>query len=231
MVAVLSVLLVVALSLLMVRVGTVALTLTGLSEEVARFQALSAFSQTGFTTGESENVVNGPARRRIVALLIRAGSAGIVTAISTVMLSFVGDRFATGAKLSVLVGGIAAIVVVARSRRLDAMTRPLIARWLRRSAVLDLRDYAGLLHLRDGFRISEVEVRTDGPLTRQSLAELREGEDGVTVLGIERPDGRYEGAPPADRVPVRGEVLLVYGRPEGLDRLTRQEDEVRAVEG
>lgn len=74
MLAIASLLLVIALSLLFVRVGAIALTMTGISEDVAKFQALSAFSGAGFTTGEAENVVNGPARRRIIAMLIRAGS-------------------------------------------------------------------------------------------------------------------------------------------------------------
>lgn len=44
MLAIASLLLVIALSLLFVRVGAIALTMTGVSEDVAKFQALSAFS-------------------------------------------------------------------------------------------------------------------------------------------------------------------------------------------
>lgn len=43
MVAIASLLVVIALSLLVVRIGTIALTMTGLAEETARFQALSAY--------------------------------------------------------------------------------------------------------------------------------------------------------------------------------------------
>ncbi len=54
------------LSLLITRLATTALTLTGLSCEMARFQARSAFTGTGFTTSESEAIVNHPVRRRIL---------------------------------------------------------------------------------------------------------------------------------------------------------------------
>lgn len=80
MVALATVLVVLLVSLLITRVATVALTLTGLSREVARFQARSALSGTGFTTSEAEAVVNDPVRRRIVMALMLVGSAGIVTA-------------------------------------------------------------------------------------------------------------------------------------------------------
>ena len=54
MVALASLLIFVALTLLINHIATVALSLTGLSREVARFQARSAFTGVGFTTNEAE---------------------------------------------------------------------------------------------------------------------------------------------------------------------------------
>ena len=65
-----SLLLVIALSMVVVRVATVALVLTGLSKQSARFQARSAFSGAGFTTSESEKVVGHPVRPQIIMLLM-----------------------------------------------------------------------------------------------------------------------------------------------------------------
>ena len=62
MFAVISLLAILSLSLLVVRIGAVALMMTGLSQEVASFRALSAFSGAVFTTGESELVVATPDR-------------------------------------------------------------------------------------------------------------------------------------------------------------------------
>jgi len=64
--------------------------MTGLSKEVASFQAQSAFSGTGFTTNESEYVVSHPARRKIIRILIFLGSAGITSAMATLVLTFLG---------------------------------------------------------------------------------------------------------------------------------------------
>ena len=71
-----------------IRFGTIALMLTGLSHSLARFQARSAFFQVGFTTAEAESVVNHPVRREIILIMILAGNAGFVTVVSTVILSF-----------------------------------------------------------------------------------------------------------------------------------------------
>jgi hypothetical protein len=58
MIAVVSLLTVITVSVLITRIATVALSHTGLSRESARFQARSAFTGVGFTTSESEKAVN-----------------------------------------------------------------------------------------------------------------------------------------------------------------------------
>src|SRR3954470_12756427 len=92
MVALISVLIIVLLSLLITRVATVALSLTGMSREAASFQARSALTGVGFTTSEAEDVVSHPVRRRIVSALMLVGSAGLVTAVSSLILSFGGAQ-------------------------------------------------------------------------------------------------------------------------------------------
>ncbi|MEE3093585.1 MAG: potassium transporter TrkA, partial [Pseudomonadota bacterium] len=49
---------------------TIVMRLTGLSQNVATFQCISALSGTGFTTSESEMIVNYPVRRRILIVLM-----------------------------------------------------------------------------------------------------------------------------------------------------------------
>jgi len=82
-------LILIAGSALVVKVGTVALRMTGLDVKRARFQALSAFTGTGFTTKDSELVVRDDRRRRIIMTLMILGNAGFVTVLATLIGSFV----------------------------------------------------------------------------------------------------------------------------------------------
>src|SRR4051812_41775691 len=147
--AAVSVLVVLLVSLLVARVGTVALTLTGMSRESARFQARSAFFGVGFTTAEAESVVGHPVRRRIIMWLILLGNAGVVTTLGTLLLSFaVGrDRLTTAA---VLLAGVLVLALLASSRPVDRALTRFIRAALRRWSDLDVRDYAGLLELGGG---------------------------------------------------------------------------------
>ncbi|MDB4786514.1 MAG: hypothetical protein P8M30_20545 [Planctomycetaceae bacterium] len=121
MIAILSLLFVVVISLLIVRVATVALTLTGLSRELARFQARSAFTGSGFTTQESEQIMQHPVRRRIIMLLMLLGNAGIVTVISSLFLSLTSESENGSITdhlwfcITVLAGGLAGLSFLAYS--------------------------------------------------------------------------------------------------------------------
>jgi hypothetical protein len=127
-------------------VATIALAHTGLSREASRFQARSAFTGAGFTTDESETVVRHPVRRRIVMLLMLLGNAGIVTAVSSLILTFLGGRSASSmSRVVVLVSGLVLLWGVASSQWVDRRLSRLIEGALRRYTALEVRDYASLI--------------------------------------------------------------------------------------
>ena len=82
------VILVIAISAFVVKIATIALKMTGMDEKRAHFQALSAFTGTGFTTKDSELVLHSDIRRRIIIFLMILGNAGLITVITTLVVSF-----------------------------------------------------------------------------------------------------------------------------------------------
>jgi hypothetical protein len=76
-------------SFIVVRIGAIAFQLTGLEWSLAKFQALSCFSGTGFTTKEAELITANKQRRRIASVLIILGNAGLVIMIATLAGSLV----------------------------------------------------------------------------------------------------------------------------------------------
>lgn len=221
MIAILSLLVVIVISMLIVKVASVALTLTGISEQMARFQARSAFTGSGFTTSESEQVVQHPVRRKIIMLLMLLGNAGIVTAMSSLMLSFTESNSTASwtLKLSALFGGLTTLWLVANSQWLDQRITKIIAWALKKYTDLELRDYAGLLHLTGDYVVAELTVNEGDWLCDQSLQALRLNSEGVLVLGIEKADGTYFGAPRGQTELNANDVLLIYGRGEVLSNL------------
>ena len=119
MIPIITLLLVLYVSLFVTRISTIALVHTGMSREAARLQARSALTGTGFTTAESELMVNHPVRRRILMLLMLAGSVGIVATMSTVILGFVKTDTAYDSlwtKLIILFPGLVILWCMASSK-------------------------------------------------------------------------------------------------------------------
>ncbi len=81
-------LVIVLIILAIVKLGSIAFQLTGMEPKMAMFQALSAFTNTGFTTTASEDVVQHRRRRVIASVLIFVGYIGIVGVIVTLIRSF-----------------------------------------------------------------------------------------------------------------------------------------------
>lgn len=220
MLAVASVLIVATVSLLITRVATLALVLTGMSQEAARFQARSALTGTGFTTTESEAVVSHPVRRRIVMFLMLLGGAGLVTTIAALVIGFANaSRAEAYGRLGVLLLALGGLVMISRTRWFNRAVTPLLARLVNRYTDLEAQDYAELLHLGGEWGVGQVAVRDGDWLACDRLADLDLRSEGVAVLGMEYPDGSYLGAPGFETMVEPGMILLLYGRAGRLSEL------------
>lgn len=226
MAAVLSLLIIVTVSILVNKVATVALTHTGLSQESARFQARSAFTGVGFTTSESEQVVNHPVRRRILMLLMLFGHAGFVTVISSLILTFISPKTSSVdwvVRLLVLASGLTILWVLATSDWINHWLSRVIGWALKRWTRLDVRDYASLLRLSGEYEVSEMAVEAGDWLADKTLAQLSLRERSVMVLGIQRRDGTYVGAPDGQTKILPGDVLILYGLEPAIQNLDERQ--------
>ncbi|KST66154.1 potassium channel family protein [Mastigocoleus testarum] len=221
MVALVSVLIAISLSLLITRTATEALALTGLSRPAAAFQARSAFTGSGFTTDESEKVMNHPVRRRIIMWLMFFGNAGIITVISSLVLTFIStagfDEWLP--RLLLLLLGIGFLWIVATNYTFNRFLTRWVRVALKRWTDLDVRDYASLLHLKGDYQVMEMEVKAGDWLANKRLEELHLRDEGIVILGIERQDETYIGAPHASTCISPGDSLILYGRKSGLTEL------------
>lgn len=226
MVAILTLLATLIVATLVTRIGAVALKLTGLSEDVARFQARSAFTGVGFTTAEAEKVVNHPVRRRIVGLLMVCGNIGIAAVVAGMMATIAsGDVLAHIWLRLGFVFAILAILWVVFTRPWVDQTISRIIEWaLLRWANFDSADYVSLLRLASGYVVLELEVKEGNWVAGKTLADTRLASEGILVLGIRRADGTYYGSPNGSTVLRVGDLMTVYGLIERLEELNLRKE-------
>lgn len=223
--ALISLIIIVFLSVTITKIGAQSLIKTGLAKDVAKFQARSAFTGVGYTTRESEKIIGHPVRRKIVMTLMLIGNIGIVSAIASLMLTFIdGEQEATGKLLKV---GIILFVILAfwglsKSKWLDKKIVKLIDIALKKFTNLHSQDYVALLKLQKEYEVTVITVKENDWLANKKLSELQLTEEGINLIGVEREDGTYLGTPDGETELKPGDQLTIYGKEENLRNLEQR---------
>lgn len=229
MIAAITLFLVVTLSALITKVAAIALAHTGLSTDSAKFQARSAYTGVGFTTSESENIVNHPVRRKIIYSLMLVGNAGFVTVMSSLILTFVLPNTLASKLygLLIVVVGMILVWLAIRSRWVDRALSRIINKMLQRYTSIDVQDFAAVLHLKEDYRISEIKIDTESWMANKTLRELQLRHEGITVLGIDRDDLDYLGSPGPDFEILPGDVVTIYGKAKIIVHLAKRKKDYK----
>jgi hypothetical protein len=194
--------------------GSIAYELTGLDSETAHFQALSAFTGTGFTTRATERVVSDPVRRRITIVLILLGYAGTATVVASLVTSVNTGSFGLSLRNlgTLLLAGLAMWWALRRigGRVIGDRLRRYLARRMHEEV-----PHEELLLYKEGFGVSRIEVPINSRVCGKRLREIGLRDHKVQVLAIE--DGeQVHAVPDPDWVFYAGQHLVLYGALEGM---------------
>ena len=218
-------LLAIMVSFLVVRAASIALMMTGLEKKKARFQALSAFSGTGFTTKESEAIVNHPRRRQIIRYLMITGNAGLVTVIVSATSSLATSQgYQLPINVLVLIVGVFLIYKITTIRKFTRKWESFIEKKLVKSPVFEEAPTEDLLHFLEGYGLIKKIISEKSLLTGSSLEEGHLREKGVIVLGIER-GKNWVPIPKASEIIQVGDHIVLYGPLNTLRDLLKEEEQ------
>lgn len=214
--AILPLILIIIIFFLVVRIATVILKLTGLDEKTSRFQAISAFTGTGFTTKEAEKVLGDNMRRKTVAVLMILGKVGIVSVIASLFLSF-GKTTLSHDLWKVFI----VLIFIAFLYKLTALDS--FSRWLNRfiekkviaKGIVQQKILEELFHLPDGYGIAKLIIAKDSEEKNRTLSDAGFIEKNILVLSIERKD-KLIAFPKADDTIEEDDKLLCYGLLENI---------------
>ena len=212
MYAVSTFLIVAVITVAFTKLATGALIATGMPPELAAFQARSAFSGAGFTTRETENVVNQPVRRKIIGTTMLVGSLGTPTLVVTVLVGLIAPGpGSTTSRVLVIASGLFLIGMAILNKPVQRWLSGVGHRYIQRHLIPALGDERQeLLVLSDDFAIQSVRLSSSVAEAR-SLRGLAHALPGVTVLAV-RKGSELLGEPPADIDLLEGDELILYGR-------------------
>jgi|32_taG_2_1085360.scaffolds.fasta_scaffold00013_46 hypothetical protein len=217
--AALTIAVLLALSTTIVRIASVALRHTGVPDHIARFQTVSALSGAGFTTNETEMIVNHPLRRRIITAAIIAGNIGLASVATTLIVAFVGtgmDTQSTIWQIATIAVAIGFTLFVMLNDTVDRMSCRLIGRLLRRFGSFENDGFVRLAEIAPNHSVAEhIHAGTDPIEVRRLLANHPE----LRLLVVRKIGGQtWVEATEGLRLDTN-EVLVTYGPDSAQQRL------------
>lgn len=211
MIAALTAIFIFTVSTLVVRIASTTMRLTGLPDNVARFQSLSALTGTGFTTKESELIVNYPIRRRVLMTLMIFGNLGLVSISATFIVTFVKSTESVDGAIFQAVLLIAALVLnflFLTNKWVDHALCSNISVILSRTTSIGKAKFHILLNMGDDMAIAEHHFRSKD--SRDVSAVFPDGID-LKLIAIRGENTRHLLASGEEGQAHPNETLICYG--------------------
>ena len=197
-----------------IEINTSIYVATGLERKIARFQVISMLTGTGFTTGESELIIDHPVRRRLGAFLILFGAFSLAVIISAIS-NLLADNFYT-MEIAYVAGGLLFMLFILKTPAVQKGMKKTMKSKLKESyelADLPIRD---VLVMDDEDEVREISIKEDSPFKGKTFDEIVDEKDDLILLFIKRGDinirqkSHQTNLEPGDR-------LVLYGNNPVID--------------
>lgn len=237
MIALFSFLIIIFLSLFIVRIGSISLEATGISSDVSRFEALSAFSGVGFTTKESEMIMESEFRRKVIRVLMILGSAGLTSGVATLILTFLTPKesgnfweYKLGSltfSISIVILGSLFLFLISKTKFFDNLVRWMVKRPISKiRRHVSMYDYESLLGMSRGYGVIRFQVPKRNWMVNKTIDTLKLEKEGVLVLGVFRDihgQEEYIGLPSNDFKIHHGDRMVIYCKENIMENLSKRE--------
>ena len=196
---------------LLVEILSIALKVTGLDIEKARFQVISIITHTGFTTRESELITQHPTRRKIVQVLMLVSYVTTATFISIIISAL---RNHQDFIFFAVVAGIALIITIILFRnksiisRVEAVIEKQLIKQMKNH--IKTRTVEEVLKLNDEYGVAEFIIDDNIPLLGLTLKNSGLKQNYIQVLNIDRGSHMVH-FPKNDFIFRLGDKVVVYG--------------------
>jgi hypothetical protein len=199
-----------------IEIFTVIFKMTGLTNDKARFQVISLFTNSGFTTQEAELIVNSKIRRKIANLTMLSGFILNVTVISVLVNVFItlGQAESTDVlKFFLVIGGFFVVMYILKKLKVfEFLLKGITERITNRiiyggnTNVIEVLDTYGKNSIVQIKIINLPEILNNVTLEKSDLRS-----NGINVLAITR-DGETNAHVTKDDIIKAHDRIILFGR-------------------
>jgi hypothetical protein len=194
--------------LAVIEINTTIFVMTGLDKKIAKFQVISMLTGTGFTTGESELIIDHPVRRKLGAFLILFGAFSLAVIISAIS-NLLSDNFYT-LEIGYIAAGLIVLLVVLKMPSVQTHFSKKLKRELKEHYKLADLPISDVLLMNDEDEVREVSIGEDSPFSGKTFTELIGDEDDIMLLFIKRGDLKIRNKSYQTKLEP-GDKIILYG--------------------
>jgi hypothetical protein len=201
-------------------IAVILLVSTGLDVEVARFQAVSMLTATGFTTEESELIARHPIRRKISIFLILFGVFSLA-----VMISFISAILVKDFRLLELLGVTAffgAILIVVKNESVHAKLTRRFKVHLKKDYELHEMPIHEIIYIDDQDWVGNIQICKDSTFIHKKIDEVILPEVDIQLLYVHRGQEKIRSELHTINFQ-EGDILLLYGNKAAIEEKFHQE--------
>ena len=210
MVLILTFILFMTVFLLVIDFCSILFRMTGIPISKARFQVISLLSSTGFTTKESEMIVQHPTRRKLASWLMIFSYVSTATFISF-FVSMLSDTVTSIGFFAVIVIFLFVILIFHKSSLLEKIENKIEDKILKSELWNKINSKTSILITSSrGYGIYEVYISKTNRLVGKSIKESELKSKEIEVLNIDKGD-KFIKFPLSDYVFDIFDKVTVYG--------------------
>ncbi|EOD00753.1 cation:proton antiporter regulatory subunit [Caldisalinibacter kiritimatiensis] len=204
--------------LLIVEVFSIALKITGLDIDKARFQVISIITNTGFTTQESELITQHPTRRKIAQILMLISYVGYAALIALVLNILQSSNRFLYITITIIVIAFFVLMLIRYkwvSRSLEQLIEKQLLGKMKKKKSKTVEE---VLKLNEEYGVVEFVIEEGSILVGKSLKELGLTKRNIQILNIDK-GSKMIHFPKSNYVFVIGDKVNVYGNLDNIKSL------------
>ncbi|AMN31250.1 potassium transporter TrkA [Clostridium perfringens] len=208
------------LFLVLIEFFTILFKLTGLPQDKARFQVISLLTSTGFTTKESEIIVQHPTRRKLASWLMVFSYVSTATFISFIVNIIMNSLINPHTLLMIFIF-IALVYTIKRFNILETLEVKLESNISNSKFWNNINDkYSGLIFRSKGYGLYEIYISNKSVLIGKSILDSNLKENEIQVLNIDKGD-KVINFPTPQYIFEYKDKITVYGNIKKINNLLR----------
>ncbi|WNS80115.1 TrkA C-terminal domain-containing protein [Domibacillus sp. DTU_2020_1001157_1_SI_ALB_TIR_016] len=204
---------------LVIEISVIAFHLTGLEKEVARYQAISMLTGTGFTTDESQLIIDHPVRRRISMFLILFGAFSLAVIISAITNILANDLRLK--ELMIISSVLLAIYILGKTPVTKKLLQHRFKHEMKKNLDISELPVKEALFLQEDDIVTDVVVEEGTKLDGKKVEDVFEHGHDANLLFIKRGEVNVRENLTEETIQA-GDKLYLYGNKKVIEKLTKE---------